>query len=138
MTPEQLRARRSTSQQAAAVIQKPETEARGRLQHLVETGLVEARGERKGRSYHLSAATYRRLGKDAAYVRQRGLELIQQEQMVQQFVQTHGSISRKETAELCKISGLQAYRVLQHLANKGVITKVGKTGKAVRYEQEDS
>lgn len=29
---------------------------------LVEAGLVEGRGERKGRAYHLSAATYRRLG----------------------------------------------------------------------------
>jgi len=129
--------RRSASPEAAAVIQKPEAEARRRLQHLIETGLVEARGERKGRSYHLSAVTYRRLGEDSAYVRQRGFEPIQQEQMVLQYVQTHGSISRKETAELCRISRPQAYRLLQRLVKKGLISKIGKTGKAVRYERKD-
>lgn len=129
--------RRSTSPEAAAVIQKPEAEARSRLQHLVEAGLVEARGERKGRSYHLSAATYRRLGEDSAYVRQRGFEPIQQEQMVQQYVQTHGSISRQEAAELCKISPPQAYRLLQRLVKKGVVKQLGRAGRAVRYEPED-
>ena len=62
---------------AAGLIQKPEPEARAVLQRLVEAGLVEPRGERKGRSYHLSAATYRRLGEKAAYVRQRGFEPVQ-------------------------------------------------------------
>jgi len=130
--------RRSTSPEAAAVIQKPETEARSRLQHLVETGLIEARGERKGRSYHLSAATYRRLGMDSAYVRQRGFEPIQQEQMVLQYVQTHGAIARKEAAELCRISGPQAYRLLQQMVNKGVMRQVGKSGRAVRYERKSN
>ena len=96
----------------------------GRIQQrilLIRGVKVEARGERKGRSYHLSAATCRRLGKDAAYVRQRGFEPIQQEQMVRQYVQTHGSISRKEAAELCRITGPQAYCVLQRLVEKGFI-----------------
>lgn len=129
--------RRATSLSSAAVIQKPEAEARGRLQDLVETGLVEARGERKGRSYHLSASTYRRLGEELAYVRQRGFGPLQQEQMVRQYVQTHGSISRREVAELCKISSPQAYRLLQRLVKNGVMTKIGGVGRAVRYELMD-
>jgi hypothetical protein len=56
------------------------------VNRLVEAGLVEPRGERKGRTWHLSAATYRRLGQPAAYVRQRGFEPLQQEQMVLQSV----------------------------------------------------
>ena len=40
--------RRLTTEEAARLIQKPEAEARGRLQRLVEAGLAEARGERKG------------------------------------------------------------------------------------------
>ena len=79
--------RRVTTSAAARLIQKSETEARAVLERLVESGLVEAHGERKGRSYHLSAATYRRLGAQAAYVRQRGFEPLQQEQMVLQDVQ---------------------------------------------------
>jgi len=81
--------RRVTTSAAARLIQKSETEARAVLERLVENGLVEARGERKGRSYHLSAATYRRLGAQATYVRQRGFEPLRQEQMVLQYVQAH-------------------------------------------------
>jgi ATP-dependent DNA helicase RecG len=57
------------------------------LERLVEARLVEGRGERKARTYHLSAATYRRLGISSAYVRQRSFEPLQQEQMVLQYVQ---------------------------------------------------
>ena len=69
--------------------------------HLLELcGLVEARGDGKGRSYHLSAVIYRRLGDKSAYIHQRGFEPIQQEQMVLQYLQKHGSISRSEIAQL--------------------------------------
>ena len=125
--------RRVTTAEAAALIQKPESEARGRLQRLVEAGLVEPRGEGKGRSWHLSAATYRRLGKKAAYVRQRGFEPLQQEQMVLQYVSKHGSISRGEAAELCQINPMQAYRLLKGLEKRGRIERVAGSTKATRY-----
>lgn len=124
-----------TTAQAAGLIQKPETDARARLQALVEAGLVEARGTRKGRTYHLSAATYRRLGEAAAYVRQRGFEPLQQEQMVLQYVETHGSIARAEAAELCRLSGPQAYRLLRALVDKGYLRPTSRRGRAVRYEK---
>ena len=68
------RERRIRSTEAAALIQKPETEAREVLSKLVERGLVEARGSGKGRDYHLSASVYRQAGDKAGYVRQRGFE----------------------------------------------------------------
>lgn len=111
--------RRLTTADAARLIQKPEAEARARLQRLVEAGLVEARGERKGRTWHLSAAAYRRLGERAAYVRQRGFEPLQQEQMVLQYVQAHGRITRREAADLCQLSSLQARYLLSRLAERG-------------------
>jgi len=57
--------RRLSLTDLAPVVQKPEGEIRSRIQSLIERGLVEARGERRGRNYHLSAATYRRLGQKA-------------------------------------------------------------------------
>lgn len=116
--------RRMATSDAARVIQKSETEARARLQRLVESGIIEARGERKGRAYHLSAASYRRLGEKAAYVRQRGFESLQQEQMVLQYVDKHGRITRKEAAELCQISSAQAYRLLHKLLESGKLRAV--------------
>jgi len=115
-----------TTPQASGLLQKPEPDARAVLEQLVEAGLVEARGERKGRTYHLSAATYRRLGMPSAYVRRRGFEPIQQEQMVLQYVRAHGRITRREAAELCQISLDQAYRLLQGLVEKGVLMQHGK------------
>lgn len=117
--------RRLTTEEAARLIQKPEAEARGRLQRLVEAGLAEARGERKGRSWHLSAATYRRLGEKAAYVHQRGFEPMQQEQMVLQYVEKHGRIIRAEAAGLCNLSPDQAYRLLRRLTESGRLTRYG-------------
>ena len=128
--------RRLTTEEAARLIQKPEAEARGRLQRLVEAGLAEARGERKGRSWHLAAATYRRLGEKAAYVHQRGFEPMQQEQMVLQYVAKHGRITRAEAAELCKLSPDQAYRLLQRLTESGGLTRHG-TKKGAWYERRE-
>ncbi len=125
--------RRLTTAEAAALIQRPEGEARSRLQRLVESGLAESRGERKGRTWHLSAAAYRRLGDKAAYVRQRGFEPLQQEQMVLQYVEKHGSVSRAEVAELCQISPPQAYRLLQRLEKKRLLSRSGSRGRGVRY-----
>jgi ATP-dependent DNA helicase RecG len=125
--------RRLATEEAARLIQKPEAEARGRLQRLVEAGLAEARGERKGRSWHLAAATYRRLGEKAAYVRQRGFEPMQQEQMMLQYVEKHGSIGRGEVAELCRLSPPQAYRLLKRMEKQGKIRQTSGSTKGVRY-----
>jgi len=110
----------------ANLIQKSEPEARAVLQTLVEYGLIEPRGEKKGRVYHLSAGTYRRLGEKAEYVRQRGFEPQQQEQMVLQYVTTHGRITRSETAELCKIGPRQAGRLLSKLMKAGRLNQHGE------------
>jgi ATP-dependent DNA helicase RecG len=117
--------RRITTGEASRLTQKPESEARGRLQRLVESGLAEAQGAGKSRVYHLSAETYRRLGQKAAYVRQRGFEPLQQEQMVLQYVAKHGRITRGETAELCKLSPDQAFRLLRRLVEAGSLRRHG-------------
>lgn len=124
--------RRLTAQEAVRLTQKPAAETRGVLERLVEIGLIEARGEHKGRVYHLSAATYRRLGLETDYVRLRGFELLQMEQMVLQYTQKFGKISRREAANLCRIKEHQAYYLLQKLAGQGKLTKVGK-GRNAHY-----
>lgn len=126
--------RQLTTQAAARLVQRPEPEARAILHRLVESGLVEARGERKGRSYHLSAATYQRLGERAAYVRLRGFEPLQQQQMILQYVERHGSISRREAADLCRLSPDQASRVLRALVGKGELRMIGEK-RGARYER---
>ncbi|GIV24563.1 MAG: ATPase AAA [Bacteroidia bacterium] len=128
------RDRRLTTEEAARLSQKPEAEVRATLSRLVEMGLVESRGERKGRTWHLSAVTYRRLGQPAAYVHQRGFEPLQQKQMVLQYVEKHGRITRREAAELCRLGPHQATRLLDRLVKDGHLVRLG-TKKGTYYQQ---
>lgn len=127
-------ARSLTTDDAARLVQKPDAEARAALHRLVEAGLVEERGQKKGRTWHLSAATYRLLGDKAGYVRQRGFEPLQQEQMVLQYVERHGRITRGEAAELCRLSTDQAYRLLTRMKNEGRLVQHGSK-KGAWYER---
>jgi ATP-dependent DNA helicase RecG len=118
--------RRCATPDTAALIQKSETEARTVLNGLVERGFLEARGEGKGRSYHLSAAIYRRLGDKSGYIHQRGFEPLQQEQMVVQYLEKHGRITRREIADLCKISPNQARTLISRLLKHKKLVQNGQ------------
>lgn len=123
-----------TTGDAAHLLQKSEAQTRSTLHTLVEAGLVEERGQKKGRTWHLAAAVYRLLGDKAGYVRQRGFEPLQQEQMVLQYVEKHGRITRREAAELCRIGPYQATRLLSRLVDEGRLVRHGAR-KGAWYER---
>ncbi len=125
--------RRIDISRAVELTQKTEGDVRSTLEDLVEDGIIEAKGEKKGRTYHLAANVYRTFGEKAGYVRTRGVELIQQQEMVIQYLRAHKYIKRSEVAELCKISPDQAKRLLQKLVKAGKLLQHGKS-KGTRYE----
>ena len=131
---ELVRERRATTAELASVLQRTDAETRTLLTRMVERGWVEARGERKGRSWHLSAAVYRVLEAPASYVRVRGFEPLQQEQMVLQYVDAHGHISRAQAADLCALAPDQASRLLRRLAQRGELIRRGERRGSV-YER---
>ena len=118
--------RRLTTIDLAPSLQKSESQARILLENLLETGLIEAHGSGRGRSYTLSAKVYQQTGQKAAYVRQAGFDAIQQEQMVLNYIDKHGSIKRADVADLCHLSLPQAYHLLKKLQSEGAITQEGK------------
>ena len=126
--------RRLSTSDLSAYTQKPEQATRTAIEKLVETGLVEAHGAGRGRTYTLSAKVYREAGQKAAYVRQAGFAPIQQEQMVLAYIDKHGVIKRADVADLCKISPFQASRLLRRLTEDGKITPKGR-GKGTIYER---
>jgi ATP-dependent DNA helicase RecG len=126
--------RRLRTTDLARSVQKPETVVRGTLEKLVEAGMVEAHSTGKGRTYTLSIKVYQGAGEKAAYVRQAGFEPIQQEQMVLNFIDTHGSIKRADVIELCHISPDQAYKLLAKLKKKDLIKQAGERKGAI-YER---
>lgn len=118
--------RQTTSAEGAEVVQRTPAETRRHLGRLVEAGLVESRGRGKRQSYILASSTYRRLGLEAEYVRRRGFDPLQQEQLVLQYVNAHGRIARRHAAELCKIGPAQATRLLRRLVGKGTLAMHGQ------------
>jgi len=118
--------RRVDAPMVGRLTQRGEAHSRSLLERLVERGLIEARGEGRGRVYHLSAALYRRLGAPSGYVHAHGFDPIRQEAMVIEFVTVHGRITRRDAAELCSLSGDQASRLLRRLRDKGKLVQHGK------------
>jgi ATP-dependent DNA helicase RecG len=118
--------RRLTTLDLMVNTQKSEQTTRTALEKLVEAGLVDAHGAGRGRTYTLSAKVYRHSGREAAYIRQAGFDPIQQEQMVLAYIDKHGSIKRADVMDLCRISGPQAYHLLNRLKNQEKIHQKGE------------
>ena len=123
---ELLHERRATTGELARALQRTDAEARSLLARMVEQGWIEARGDGRGRSWNLSAAVYRALEAPAGYVRLRGFEPLQQEQMVVQYVEAHGRITRAQAADLCAIDARQASRLLGRLVRGGRLEQHGE------------
>ncbi len=116
--------RRLTSANLASAAQKPEAAVRSAVERLMESGVAEAHGSGRGRTYTLSAKMYQHAGEKAEYIRQSGFTAIQQEQMVLSYIDAHDSIKRAEVAELCRIGLYQATRLLKKMvASQNVIVK---------------
>jgi len=127
--------RRLTTADLAPSVQKPEANVRTTLERLVETGFLEQHGTGRGRTYTLSARIYQKAGQRAEYIRQAGFSQIQQEQMVLNYIEKHGTIKRADVMELCRISKDQAYKLLLRLKKQGDVVQTGER-KAALYERK--
>ncbi len=128
------RERRVTVARVAALVQRAEPVAQSLLERLVENGLLEARDERRERVYHFSAATYRALGTPEALIRVRGIEPIQRESMILQYVASHGRITRAQAADLCQVGPREARALLEKLVKRGDLVVKGER-RGSYYEQ---
>jgi len=124
--------RRIDTTAAGRLIQKGASEARAVLERLHERVMVEARGEKRGRVYHLAASLYRRLGETPGYVRTRGFDRIQQRQMILNLVEAEGRITRAKAAALCRMTDPQAYHLLSKMVSDGDLERMGK-GRGSHY-----
>ncbi len=125
--------RRVDSEIIGKLIQKGTTEGHAVLERLVERGLLQSKGEKRGRVYHLAAPIYAKLGLPREYVRSWGFEPIQQEQMILQYIDAHSKITRADVSELCHLDRNQAYRLLRKMCAKGLIEMKGKLPKGAYY-----
>lgn len=121
-----------SARRVTELIQRDQAHASALLATLVEKGLIEPRGRGRGREYHLSASLYRRFHEEPRYVRTRSYDRLQQEQMILTYARAHGSIARREAADLCRIDSASAARVLRAMRESGALELVGER-RTARY-----
>lgn len=118
-----------TTSEIARFTQSEPSRTKRLLEDLVELGILEAKGSTRSRSYHLSASVYTRLGRGVAYVRRRGVDRIQQEQMVLQYLEKFETISRQDAQELLpQLNDNQASYLLKRMTQSGVLEPIGSKG----------
>jgi ATP-dependent DNA helicase RecG len=69
---------------------------------------------------------YEQLGERNEYVRARGFDVLQQEQMVLTYVERHGRINRAGAADLCQLSPAQATTLLRRMRDAGTLDLRGE------------
>ena len=117
----------------AKLIQRSETYARSIVERLIERGLLEGKGEKRGRVYHLGELLYKRMGKASGYVHSHGFDNVRQEAMVLEYIKGHKCITRREASELCNLNGHQASRLLRRMVKENKIKLTG-SHKGAFYE----
>jgi ATP-dependent DNA helicase RecG len=115
-----------TAKITSEVIQKPLVDARIRLNLLIGRGLIESKGSKIDKSYNFTASIFGKFKKGSSYVQQRGFESIQHEQMIMQYLDKYGKITRRDVMKLCRIGGMQAFRLLKRLSDSSKLTRYGK------------
>lgn len=128
--------RRISSEAAGKLIQKGPIAARRVLEELCEKGLLVAKGETKGRVYHLSAELYRRLGQPEAYVRAHGIDRARQEGLVMEYLEAHGRMTRKDVETLLGVTKSQARRILEKMRESGKVRAEGTAPRGTYYVME--
>jgi len=112
--------------EVARLTQQGEARARSLVEEMVEMGLLEARGAKKGRVYHLSAWVFKQLGRSTAYVHRRGIEGVRQEELIMQMAYKYGKVTRGDVLQLFpNLTGRQASHLLQKLVQSGRLRPKG-------------
>ena len=117
---------------AAATIQKGADDAEALLHKLRDRGIVETRGSARRATFQLSEAIRLRLD-DQADERSSNVNAIPHAQLVRQYAETHGSVSRRDVADICALELAPAYRLLKKMVSDGVLQRRGASGRGVRY-----
>lgn len=104
------------------------------LNALVESGLVEAHGQGRARTYTLASGVYRRQGRTLDYVRQTAIDSIRHEEMVLKLLDAQGQVRREDVVQLCHLNAEQAKYLLRKMTEAGTLRRIGM-GRSSRYEK---
>lgn len=124
---------RSDVHQLAEFVKLPETVVKAILEKSIETGLVEAYGNGRGRSYMLSHKAYGDGRKSIGYVRQADIDETRFLELIINLAQKNEFISRSDVVQLLHVPESKAYRLLKKLVAENTLTAVNK-GHYAKYK----
>lgn len=131
------RSSRSTAAELSEATHTSEAKIKASAEKLVESGMIEAVGNGKGRYYMLSAQMYSSRNKTAEYVRQKGISEIRYPEMILELAaKNNGRVTRSDAIELLKVDENKAYRILKSLTKQGKL-KLEGSGRYSYYALTD-
>lgn len=119
----------ATLRELAEALKREESRLKVVVETLVESGLVEAIGNGRGRNYMLSPKAYGEKN-TAAYIRQKGIDELRYEELVLELVKKQKTIKRADVIELLHVSPAKAFRILQRLSKNEKLILHGRGMKA--------
>lgn len=123
---------RMNIQELSENINLHESRIKTAVEILVESGIVEAGGNGRGRYYMLSSKSYKRAKNTVAYVRQKDIDPIRYEGLIMELLEKKGFVCRADVVDLIHVTTSQAFRILKKMAEKGKIQLVG-SGAGAKY-----
>lgn len=125
--------RRCSLDRIIEVTNLSENKVRAAVENMIETGLLEASGNGKNRSFIFGKQIYQEANESIKYVRQTDIDSIRRPELIMKLAKTQqGIITKQDVIDLFKISPAQAYSLLKQLKNENKI-KLLNGGKYARY-----
>lgn len=123
---------RSNVKQIEEAVNLSEVIVKTVLDKAVESGLVEAYGAGRGRTYMLSHKLYHGKEKAIGYARQKDIDEARYPEMIINMAQNTAFIARADVMELLHVSDSKAYTLLKGLVKRNILEPVNK-GRYAKY-----
>ncbi len=117
---------RATVDQISIAINLPETIVKVILEKSVESGLVEAFGNGKGRGYILSRSIYSDNVQRVGYVLQKDIDKKRHLELIESLAKESDYISKADVIQLLHVSESRAYYLIKKLVKSNVLEVVQK------------
>ncbi|MGM9941536.1 MAG: RNA-binding domain-containing protein [Bulleidia sp.] len=112
--------RRCTVERIVELSNLSENKVRSAVEHMMESGLIEASGKGKNRSYILSRKIYSEKEETIQYVRQSDIDSIRYQELVIKLAKTqNGIVTKRDVVELLHVTDAQAYQIIKDLRQDG-------------------
>jgi ATP-dependent DNA helicase RecG len=117
-------------QETTRILQRGSYEAHEVLGAMVERGLLEPFGQKKGRVYRLSRAVYVELRRSVEYYLHRDAEAAYAEAAIAGYIRTNGFVTNQMVRTLLRVNKSQSSYILRKLVSAGKLVLRGRGTKA--------